>query len=176
MGNSAFFLFPQFYWNMYACIPIIPILGAVTPEETIDFHIRWAWHGISRLYNNRGRGHELTTSVGYVLLTIDKEGTPSTQLGPRMGMEPRSLVRTLQGMEEDGLIFRRSDERDGRKVLICLTEKGKEKRRLARQAVLELNEGVMAVVGEQRMQDFFRTMNDINRYIEKRIKNEEENQ
>ena len=31
-------------------------------------------------------------SIGYALLNIDKDGTPSTKLGPKMGMEARSLT------------------------------------------------------------------------------------
>ena len=57
-------------------------------------------------------------SVGMVLLNIDKEnGTPSTQLGPKMGMEPTSLSRTIKNMQDVGLIIRKADDRDGRNLL-----------------------------------------------------------
>ena len=72
------------------------------PEETFDFHIRWAWARISRMYNAQAANFGGTMSIGYVLLNIDREGTPSTKLGPKMGMESRSLTRTLKGMEEMG--------------------------------------------------------------------------
>ena len=71
------------------------------PEETIDFHIRWAWHSIARLYNIEAARLGGSMSVGYVLLNIDLEkGCPSTKLGTKMGMEPRSLTRTLKSMEK----------------------------------------------------------------------------
>jgi MarR family transcriptional regulator, organic hydroperoxide resistance regulator len=53
------------------------------PEETIDHPIRWAWHRIARRYNAEAAKHGGTMSIGYVLLTIDPEGTPSTKLGPK---------------------------------------------------------------------------------------------
>ncbi|NQX92775.1 MAG: MarR family transcriptional regulator, partial [Flavobacteriales bacterium] len=56
------------------------------PEETIDFHIRWAWSKISRMYNVEAAKYGGTMSIGYVLLNIEKDGTPSTKLGPKMGM------------------------------------------------------------------------------------------
>jgi DNA-binding MarR family transcriptional regulator len=84
------------------------------PEETIDFHIRWAWAKISRMYNTEASKNGGSMSIGYVLLNVDKEGTPSTQLGPRMGMEPTSLTRILNSMEEQGLIVRRPDTKDKR--------------------------------------------------------------
>ena len=45
-------------------------------------------------------------ATGFALLSIDPEkGTPSTSLGPKMGMEATSLSRTLKTMEEKGLII-----------------------------------------------------------------------
>ena len=79
-------------------------------------------------------------SVGYVLLNIDKEGTPSTKLGPKMGVESRSLSRTLKSMEENGLIKRTPSETDRRVVLIHLTEEGKKYRDTSREVVMTLNE------------------------------------
>ena len=99
------------------------------PEETIDFHIRWAWHGIARMYNLEASKYNSTMSVGQTLLSIDtKEGTPSTKLGPKMGMEPRSLTRMLKSMEEKGLIYRKVDKTDKRMVRIHLTDAGAKHR------------------------------------------------
>lgn len=136
------------------------------PEETIDFHIRWAWHGIARLYNNEASKHDLTMSTGYVLLSIDHHnGTPSTKLGPMMGMEPRSLVRTLQSMEEDGLIKRKPDKDDKRVVRIYLTEKGKKKRDISKDKVILFNEYIQKKIGKKKLKDFMDVMNDLNKMI-----------
>ena len=136
------------------------------PEETIDFHIRWAWHGIARIYNTEAAQHGLTMSTGYVLLSIDHlDGTPSTKLGPMMGMEPRSLVRTLQSMEEDGLIKRKPDKIDKRVVRIFLTEKGKKKRDLSKVRVIQFNEFIHKKVGKKKLKGFFKVMDEINTII-----------
>lgn len=75
--------------------------------EFVDYYIRMCWHKLSRMYNNKAVDYNLTNSTGYILMIIEKEGTPSTQLGPKMGMEPTSLSRTLKSMEDDGLIYRK---------------------------------------------------------------------
>ena len=93
------------------------------PEETIDFHIRWAWYNISRMYNLKASEFGGSMATGYVLLNIDKEGTPSTKLAPKMGMEPRSLTRMIKTLEENGLIEKKSDDFDKRLVKIFLTKK-----------------------------------------------------
>jgi DNA-binding MarR family transcriptional regulator len=133
------------------------------PEETFDFHIRWAWHKIARLYNNEAARHGLTMSTGFVLLNIDqKEGTPSTKLGPKMGMEPRSLTRTLKTMEDDGLIMRKSDKLDKRSVRIFLTEKGKKKREISREKVVQLNQVLSKNLGKERTKKILGLLREVN--------------
>ena len=68
--------------------------------------------------------------TAFTLLSIDpKKGTPSTSLGPKMGMEATSLSRILKVLEERNLIKREPNPEDGRGVLIHLTEFGLEKER-----------------------------------------------
>ena len=126
------------------------------PEQTVDFHIRWAWQKISRMYNTEAIKHEFTMSIGYVLLNIDLHaGTPSTKLGPKMGMEPRSLTRSLKTMEKNGWIFRKADPADKRMVRIFLTDAGKEKREISRKTVIQFNKEVQKVVPPEKLNEFF---------------------
>ncbi|MFH1320811.1 MAG: MarR family transcriptional regulator [Bacteroidota bacterium] len=137
------------------------------PEETIDFNIRWAWHRIARYYNSKAAKYDSTMSVGYTLLNIDlEEGTPSTKLGPKMGMEPRSLTRMLKSMEEKGLIYRESGKEDRRTVRIFLTELGKEKREISKETVIKFNLAVRKKIPENKLKDFFKIINQLNGILE----------
>lgn len=144
-------------------------MGNTKAEDLVDFNIRHAWHKISRMYNQKAKAFDITMSIGFILLIVDKEGTPSTQLGPRMGMEPTSLSRTLRSMEDKGFIYRKVDETDKRKVLIFLTPKGVEMRREAREGVLSFNEKVLSVVPEKKMKTFFEVMENINDVTEEEL-------
>lgn len=124
-------------------------------EFLVDFAIRHLWHKFSRMYNQKAAEHGMTISSGFILLNVDKEGTPSTQLGPKMGMEPTSLSRTLKTMEEKGLIYRKSDDVDKRKVLIFLTDEGVGKRRMARDFVLNFNHTLMESIPKGKLKTFF---------------------
>lgn len=136
------------------------------PEETIDFHIRWAWHKIARFYNTEALKEGFSMSIGYVLLNIDtKYGTPSTKLGPKMGMEPRSLTRTLKSMEENGLIYRDADPNDKRINRIFLTQKGLEKRNISRNTVIDFNAKVQKKLGKRQLSSFYQIMDEINQVI-----------
>lgn len=124
-------------------------------EYLIDFAIRHLWHKFSRMYNKKANEYGVTISVGFILLNIDKNGTPSTQLGPKMGMEPTSLSRTLKTMEDKGLIYRIADKVDKRKVLIFLTEEGVEKRKIAKQVVVDFNAELMSNIPKGKLKTFF---------------------
>jgi DNA-binding MarR family transcriptional regulator len=133
------------------------------PEETFDFPLRWAWHGIQRHYNLIASQHGLSMTMGYVLLNIDKEeGTPSTQLGPRIGMEASSLTRTLKSMEDKGYICKQTTDTDKRKVRICLTPLGVEKRKVSKNAVIHFNQFLDTKMNKAQKEKFFEAMSIIN--------------
>lgn len=136
------------------------------PEETIDFHIRWTWAKIARLYNGEAAKRGGTMSIGYILLNIDKEGTPSTRLGPKMGMEPKSLSRSLKMMEEKGLIERIPDESDRRMVRVFLTEAGSEMREVSKKVVIRFNEIVHEKIPAGKLQTTFDTLQKISTIID----------
>ncbi len=137
------------------------------PEETIEFHIRWAWAKISRIYNAEAAKEDWTMSSASILLNIDKEGTPSTSLGPRMGMESRSLTRSLKTMEERGLIIRKPDKVDKRMVRVFLTKKGTKMREKARNAVVHFNSSIKEKIGQEKLNTFFEVMGDLNTILDK---------
>jgi len=136
------------------------------PEETIDFHVRSVWYGISKMYNQIGLEHDITTSLGFVLLNIHtEEGTPATKIGPLMGMESRSLTRMLKSMEEKGLIYKQQDKQDRRSVRIFLTDEGKRRQEISRQTVRGFNEKMRNILPEKDLEAFFRVMEIVNQNI-----------
>jgi DNA-binding MarR family transcriptional regulator len=139
---------------------------AEKPDLLYDFVVRHSWHRISRMYNQRAAEHDLTMSSGFILMSVDKEGIPSTQLGPRMGMEPTSLSRTIKTMEERGLIRREEDLVDKRKVLIFLTPEGVEMRRMVRNFVVGFNERIYANIPKSKLQAFFEVAAHVDELIE----------
>ena len=138
--------------------------------ETFDFHIRWAWYKISRLYNSIAQEHGVNMSIGYALIKIDREnGTPSTKLGPLMGMESRSLTRTLKAMEEENLIVRRPDTKDKRVIRIVLTEFGLEQREIAKNVVIDFNTIINDKLNDVEKENFFSSIGKINEVLESEL-------
>ena len=137
------------------------------PEQTIDFHIRWAWAKMQKHYNTQASSVGGTMAMGYALLSIDKDGTPSTGLGPKMGMEPTSMTRLLKTLEAEGLIERIPDQKDGRKVWVHLTKKGKEYREFSRSIVIRFNQHVQEKIDPKKLEVFFEVIQEINKELDK---------
>jgi DNA-binding MarR family transcriptional regulator len=139
-------------------------------EKTIDYILRATWQAVSRMYNEEASKYGASMSVGFALLSIDKDnGIPSTALGPQMGMEPTSLTRTLKSMEEKGLIVRKKNPVDGRGVLIHLTKLGKEKRELSRDRVLKFNDVIRQHVPQEKLDSFMEVAEVINDLISEKL-------
>lgn len=137
-------------------------------EETVDHHIKAAWHAIARMYNQQAAAYDATMAMGFVLLTINAEdGTPATKIAPLMGLEARSLTRLLNTMEERGVIVRKTDAIDKRSVRVFLTEAGKKKREKAKETVLNFNNAVRDVVSQDKLDVFFEVIQTIQQVVEK---------
>lgn len=136
------------------------------PEETVDFHLRATWQSLVRMYNEIAADYGGTMASGFLLLQIEPTGTPSTALGPRMGMEATSMSRTLKSLEDKGLIAKRRSPEDKRMVYIHLTNEGQIMRDKAREAVLHFNNVVREKIAPERLHLFFETAKALVRIIE----------
>jgi len=134
--------------------------------KSIDHELRATWQAVAKVYNERAAKHDSTMATAFVLLNIDKQkGTPSTALGPLMGMEPTSLSRILKTMEDKGAICREKNPDDGRSVIIKLTEYGKEMRKISKGHVIQFNDTVRKNVSEKDLEGFFKVTSTINKLI-----------
>lgn len=140
-------------------------------SDLIDFIIRHSWHRISRMYNQMAAVEGMTMSYGFILMMVEKEGTPSTQLGPKMGMEATSLSRTINAMEVDGLIRRSSSEKDKRITLVFLTELGVQKRKMVKQFILEFNKKLTSKLKKKDLDGFFTVMNALDESVDEIVDN-----
>jgi len=146
------------------------VIDCMKREETVDYHIKAAWHGIARLYNQQALKYGGTMSIGFALLNIQgEEGTPATKIGPLMGLEARSLTRLLKSMEEKGFIFRETDPSDKRSVRIRLTTEGRTMKEHARETVLQFNRVLREQLPAEKLHVFFDVLQQINTMIDAEV-------
>jgi len=119
------------------------------------------------MYNLKASQFGGSMAIGYTLLNIDKEGTPSTKLAPKMGMEPRSLTRMIKHLDENGLITKQSDKKDKRLVKIFLTDKGKSVRSQAKEVVISFNKEIQNEIDDKELATCLEVLNKVNKLIDK---------
>jgi len=156
----------NFFAIYYACIINFYIFGGMDKDKSVDHQLRATWQAIAKMYNEQAAKHDSTMATAFVLLNIDSDsGTPSTALGPLMGMEPTSLSRILKNMEDKGAISREKNPEDGRSVIIKLTPYGKEMRAVSKGHVYQFNNKIREHITEDELENFFKVTSTINKLI-----------
>ena len=137
-----------------------------TRFDLIDLNVRTLWQSVRKMYNKEAIKYGVTYGIGFTLLSIDpKKGTPSTSIGPIMGVEANSLSRLLKKMEIDKLIYRKPNPRDGRGVIISLTKEGLKKRDITKNKVLKFNSLIKDNITKEELNIFLKTTNTIKNLI-----------
>lgn len=135
-------------------------------EETVDYHLRSTLFAMRRMYNTMASENGITQGIGYTLINIGRKGVPATKIAPMMGMTSSSLSRLLKKMEDDGLIYRKSNGEDKRVVKIFLTDKGVELRNQVRDAVVNFNKKLIEqITPEERL-----AFEKVNNIIKEQVK------
>ena len=141
------------------------VLVFLMRKKTIDAALRSTWNSVSKMYNREASKFNSTMATGFALLNIEAKGTPSSSLGPKLGMESTSLSRLLKSMEEKKLIYRIANPEDGRSVLIFLTKFGKEKRDDSRSVVLNFNKIIEKQLSDVQLKHFFEVTDCVMREV-----------
>lgn len=81
---------------------------------------------VRRLRSERDPDNELSIGQVCVLGALFRDGECSIgELAAQERVQPPSMTRTVNGLEEAGYVVRRPHETDGRQVVVALAEKGR---------------------------------------------------
>ena len=136
-------------------------------DKMILYHLRTSWLNIVKVFNDKATLYNGTISMAFVLMAIyEEDGVPVTKIAPRIGMEPNSLSRTLNSLEENGAIARKQDENDQRKVLVFLTTEGKKLRKIALKTVFNLEKKITENLTPKQLDAFSEVIAQVNSSLE----------
>ena len=136
-------------------------------KRRIDFVMRDGWRNIEKMYNNEALKYDVTFSIGFTLISIDPEnGSPSTSIGPTMGLESNSISRILNSMENKNLITRRPNPNDGRGIIISLTRLGHKKREIVIQKIRQFKNLLRSRIDPSDLDTFLSVSKQVNKIIE----------
>ena len=130
--------------------------------ENVDLILKSTWLAVSKMYSELAQDHDATAVQALTLLKIDpKEGTRSTNLGPKMAIEPTSLTRIIKLLEDNGYIYKEKTTTDKREVIIKLTDKGLKSRNLSKEVVVNFNQKVVERIDPEKFQIFKEVMSEV---------------
>ena len=136
-------------------------------RRRVDFVVRQTWKNIEKMYNLEASKYDVTFSISFTLISIDPEkGSPSTSIGPVMGLESNCISRILNSMENKNLITRRPDPNDGRGLIISLTKLGLKKRKIVIEKIRHFKSLVRLKIDASDLDAFHRVASQVNDIIE----------
>ena len=136
-------------------------------RKRVDFVLRQSWKNIEKMYNVEASKYDVTFSIGFTLISIDPEnGSPSTSIGPNMGLESNSISRILNSMENKNLITRRPNPNDGRGIIISLTKLGLKKRKIVIEKIRHFKNQLKSRIDPTDLEAFHRVNSQVNEIIE----------
>ncbi|HEX7714958.1 MAG TPA: MarR family winged helix-turn-helix transcriptional regulator [Bacillota bacterium] len=117
--------------------------------------IKNTWQKLSRYYNQRLAGFDLTVPKALLLLEISPGGGESPKsLGTKLDLESSSMTGLLNRLEKKGLIERRRDPRDRRGLLIFLTPNGIIARETIKSLVNEMDHKLQGALSPDEIKVF----------------------
>ena len=91
--------------------------------DTLPFEIAETAHALRRSFDRRAAGLGVTRAQWKVMFRLDRSpGLKQVELAEMLEIEPITLCRIIDRLEESGLVERRSDPRDRRAWQLFLTE------------------------------------------------------
>ncbi|MES2002541.1 MAG: MarR family transcriptional regulator [Pseudomonadota bacterium] len=91
--------------------------------DTLPFEIAETAHALRRAFDRRATGLGVTRAQWKVMFRLDRSpGLRQVELADMLDIEPITLCRILDRLEESGLVERRSDPTDRRAWLLYLAD------------------------------------------------------
>ena len=120
--------------------------------ETFPFEIAETAHALRRAFDRRAAGLGVTRAQWKVLFRLDRSpGLRQVELADKLDIEPITLCRIVDRLEEAGLVERRRDPTDRRAWQLYLTETARPLHRELRALGAELVDEAFAGIPAEKI-------------------------
>jgi len=135
----------------------------VEPSRSLGYMLRDCSRRFSRALEDAIRPYGIRVGQWYFLRELwAEDGLTQVDLSSRAGMRAPTTVVAIRGMVEDGLVVRKPDNKDRRKVRIFLTRKGRRYRAELLPQVLDINEAATSGFTRDEIRQFRSLVDRIN--------------
>lgn len=122
------------------------------PDQSVGYLVRETHRAFLRVLGARVSRHGVSIGMWYFLRALwEEDGLTQRELSRRVRMMEPTTATALAGMERGGLISRRRNSRDRRKVHIYLTARGRRLRNVLLPYAMEVNEIALAGIAPKEI-------------------------
>ncbi|UJF33779.1 MarR family winged helix-turn-helix transcriptional regulator [Paenibacillus hexagrammi] len=106
--------------------------------ELVGHWLKLTYRNLSNYLDSRLQEYDLTSSqLGVLMLLWEQEGVTQKEIQTAVGVRSASLTFLIKGLDQKGLIVRKTDELDTRLNRVFLTEKSRALKEDCLQLVME---------------------------------------
>jgi DNA-binding MarR family transcriptional regulator len=128
-------------------------------SESMGYQVNLLARLLAQLLQHHVAPHGVVPGQFAQLLALyDRDGQTPSELSETVRIEPATMTKTLQRMERDGLVERRPDPGDGRRVRIHLSTRAKALEPTLKAIVADLNAGALDGLSPRQVAAFMNTL------------------
>ncbi len=143
---------------------------AADPSASMGYQVNLAARLLAQLLATHISEHGVAPGQFAQLLALYKrDGQTPAELCAAVAIEPGTMTKTLQRMERDGLVERRTDPDDGRRVRIQLTERARELETVFRSVIANINAQALHGLSADERRSFMRALAQVIENTEGRL-------
>jgi DNA-binding MarR family transcriptional regulator len=125
------------------------------PGRSVGYLLRDCYRSFSRALELQIKPYGIGLGQWYFLRELwEEDGLTQGDLSSRVGMTAPTTVVAIRRMVEDGLVVRKKDEHDRRKLRISLTQEGRRLRDELLPLALEVNNIATGGFSQKEMRQF----------------------
>ena len=131
-------------------------------EQSLPMLLMRSREALMQHFRPRLRAHDLTEQQWRILRVLAEfDNVDMLDLSIQCCIQPPSLSRTIPLLMQRGLVSRRHDDNDQRRILVNLTDDGREQFRLMSIEMAAIYSRLESMIGKQRMQGIYTILNEM---------------
>jgi DNA-binding MarR family transcriptional regulator len=142
----------------------------LSTRDSTGFLVRSLHQAFNKILAQRISHANLTTAQWFFLRALwEQDGVAQRELSNSVGLTESTTVAALKIMEKNGLVKRRRDQRDSRRIIVSLTTKGRKLERDLLPGVLEINKIAHKGLSAREVKAFQKQLRELRKKLDREV-------
>jgi homoprotocatechuate degradation regulator HpaR len=131
-------------------------------QRSLPMLLMLAREAVMQRFRLHLRAHSMTEQQWRIIRVLaETDGADMLSLSARSLIQPSSLSRTIPLLVQRGIVTRRADDGDQRRILVSLAARGRQLFDIMSQESVRIYASLEADIGPRRMADIYRLLDDM---------------